>query len=209
LKEGYDKAGIPVRGWEPDNNWIVTYGGENQHGNGTSKNKNWVGRQWDYEPELYPSGGEDFVSKLGNLSMTYYTNGFNQDNVYGARFSTGFALEDAIGSHACSLQANMRATNSIPLGCPPLYRCHHKLCLSPEGTRASTTWLEKMKWSHIRTHRMQCTVRVFRQKFALEDAIEFHAFAPLEALPSNAIPLGRSLLLPVRTVNCVQTLKVQ
>jgi hypothetical protein len=27
------------------------------------------------------------------------------------------------------------------------------------------------------------TVRVFRQKFALEDAIEFHAFAPLEALP--------------------------
>ena len=27
------------------------------------------------------------------------------------------------------------------------------------------------------------TVRVFRQRFALEDAIEFHAFAPLEALP--------------------------
>jgi hypothetical protein len=27
------------------------------------------------------------------------------------------------------------------------------------------------------------TVRVFRQNFTLEDAIEFHAFAPLEALP--------------------------
>jgi hypothetical protein len=27
-----------------------------------------------------------------------------------------------------------------------------------------------------------CTVCVFRQEFALEDAIEFHAFAPLEAL---------------------------
>jgi hypothetical protein len=29
----------------------------------------------------------------------------------------------------------------------------------------------------------RCTVRVFQQKFTLEDAIEFHAFAPLEALP--------------------------
>merc|ERR1711871_1345135 len=25
LKAGYDRAGIPVRGWEPDNNWNVTY----------------------------------------------------------------------------------------------------------------------------------------------------------------------------------------
>jgi hypothetical protein len=29
----------------------------------------------------------------------------------------------------------------------------------------------------------QGTVRVFRQDFSLEDAIEFHAFAPREALP--------------------------
>jgi hypothetical protein len=35
-------------------------------------------------------------------------------------FRHNFALEDAIGSHACSLQANMRVTNSIPLGSPPL-----------------------------------------------------------------------------------------
>jgi hypothetical protein len=28
------------------------------------------------------------------------------------------ALEDAIGSHACSLEANMRVTNGIPLGSP-------------------------------------------------------------------------------------------
>ena len=28
------------------------------------------------------------------------------------------ALEDAIGSHACSLEASMRVTNSIPLECP-------------------------------------------------------------------------------------------
>jgi hypothetical protein len=31
-----------------------------------------------------------------------------------------FALEDAIGSHACSLEANMRVTNGIPLGSPLL-----------------------------------------------------------------------------------------
>jgi hypothetical protein len=56
------------------------------------------------------------------------------------------------------------------------------------------------------------TVHVFRQKFTLEDAIEFHAFAPLEALASvcvtSGIPLGSQLLLPVGTVNSVQTLKV-
>jgi hypothetical protein len=52
-------------------------------------------------------------------------------------------------------------------------------------------------------------VRVFRQKFTLEDAIELHAFVPLEASRRviNGISLGCSLLLPVHTVNCVQTLK--
>jgi hypothetical protein len=36
--------------------------------------------------------------------------------VYGARFRQKFTLEDAIGSHACSLEANTRVTNGIPLG---------------------------------------------------------------------------------------------
>jgi hypothetical protein len=45
--------------------------------------------------------------------------------MYGARFSTEFTPEDAIGAHACSLEANMRATNGIPLGC---------LLLLPVGT---------------------------------------------------------------------------
>jgi hypothetical protein len=35
-------------------------------------------------------------------------------------FGQDFALEDAIGSHACSIEANMRVTNGIPLGSPPL-----------------------------------------------------------------------------------------
>jgi hypothetical protein len=32
-------------------------------------------------------------------------------------FRQKFTLEDAIGSHGCSLQANMRVTNGIPLEC--------------------------------------------------------------------------------------------
>jgi hypothetical protein len=54
------------------------------------------------------------------------------------------------------------------------------------------------------------TVRVFRQKFTLEDAIGSHACS-LEAnmRVTNGIPLGSSLLLPVHTVICVQTLKVR
>jgi 3-oxoacyl-(acyl-carrier-protein) synthase len=52
------------------------------------------------------------------------------------------------------------------------------------------------------------TVRVFRQKFTLEDAIGSHACS-LEAnmRVTNGIPLGCLLFLPVHTANCVQTLK--
>jgi hypothetical protein len=32
-------------------------------------------------------------------------------------FRQGFALEDVIGSHTCSLEANLRVTKRIPLGC--------------------------------------------------------------------------------------------
>jgi hypothetical protein len=55
----------------------------------------------------------------------------------------------------------------------------------------------------------KCTVRVFRQKFTLEDAIGSHACS-LEAKRrvTNGIHLGCSLLLPVGTGNYVQTLKV-
>jgi hypothetical protein len=51
-------------------------------------------------------------------------------------------------------------------------------------------------------------VRVFRQNFTLEDAIGSHACS-LEAnmRVTNGIPFGSSLLLPVGTVNCVQTPK--
>ena len=78
LKAGYDAAGVPIRGWEPDNNWNVTY----------QLVKNWKGRSWEeFNRTLYPSGGRSFVEKLGNLSMTYYTNGFVDDNAYKALYS--------------------------------------------------------------------------------------------------------------------------
>jgi hypothetical protein len=50
----------------------------------------------------------------------------------------------------------------------------------------------------------------FWQKFTLEDAIGSHTCS-LEANTrvTNGIPLGCPLFLPARTVNCVQTLKVQ
>jgi hypothetical protein len=37
-------------------------------------------------------------------------------------FGQNSALEDAIGSHACSLEASMRVTKDIPLGSPHSYQ---------------------------------------------------------------------------------------
>jgi hypothetical protein len=55
----------------------------------------------------------------------------------------------------------------------------------------------------------QCPVRVFRQKFTPEDAIGSHGRSlETNMRVTNGIPLGSSLLLPVGTVHCVQTLKV-
>jgi hypothetical protein len=54
--------------------------------------------------------------------------------VHGARFPTDiYTLEDAIGSHVCSLEANMLVTNDIPLGCS---------FLLPVGTVNSVTTLK-------------------------------------------------------------------
>jgi hypothetical protein len=52
------------------------------------------------------------------------------------------------------------------------------------------------------------TVRVVRQKFTLEDAFGSHACSlEVDMRVINSIHLGCSLLLPVDTVNCVQTRK--
>jgi hypothetical protein len=49
--------------------------------------------------------------------------------VYGARFSAEVYTEDAIGSHACSLEASRRVTNGIPLGCPLFLPVHPVNCV--------------------------------------------------------------------------------
>jgi hypothetical protein len=49
-------------------------------------------------------------------------------------FRRKFTLEDAIGSHTCSLQASRRVVNNgIPLGCPLLTDSHFKLPPNTEG----------------------------------------------------------------------------
>jgi hypothetical protein len=61
--------------------------------------------------------------------------------LYGARFRQKFTLKGAIGSHACSLQANKRLTNDIPLGC---------LLLLPVGTVNSVQTLKVSRSAHPR-----------------------------------------------------------
>ena len=56
---------------------------------------------------------------------------------YGARFSTEITLEDAIGSHACSLEASRRVTNVIPLGRPLFLPVHTVNCFQTLKDRGS------------------------------------------------------------------------
>ena len=81
LKKGYDAAGVAIRTWEPDNNFVVDY----------AARKNWIGRDLGvFNDTLYPSGGEGFVANMsvgGNVSFVYYSNGFADDNVYAKDWS--------------------------------------------------------------------------------------------------------------------------
>jgi hypothetical protein len=61
-------ASVPVNDSDRRVTWLLSVTG-NEFGNGTGKDKNWIGRQWDYNEELYPSGGRGFVDKMGNISM--------------------------------------------------------------------------------------------------------------------------------------------
>jgi hypothetical protein len=79
------------------------------------------------EPEC--AKGPSFVPEVGSLATRkgeQYRGAIAPTQLtikycmYGARFRQDFALEDAIGSHACSLEANMRVTNGIPLESPLL-----------------------------------------------------------------------------------------
>jgi hypothetical protein len=98
------------------------------------------------------------------------------------------ALEDAIGSSTCSLEARMRATNGMPLGFCHFFLTGFKFRQNTKG--ALWRWVG-MGWCLSGWYGAR-----FRRKFPLEDAIGSHACS-LEASMrvTNGIPLGCSLLL--------------
>jgi hypothetical protein len=115
----------------------------------------------------------------------------------------------------------MRVTNGIPLGCSLLLLVGTVNCVqtrkvflpTPRRRPAGRAGRARISWSQERvSFKLQLYAHWygarFRQKFTLEDAIGSHACS-LEANTrvTNGLPLGSSLLLPVDTVNCVQTLK--
>jgi hypothetical protein len=116
-------------------------------------------------------------------------------------FRQKFTLADAIGSHACSLEANMRVTNGFPLGSSLLLPGDTVNCVATlkaketqEATRKAIMAKGIAEFQQIvsadlspmllQWKGIEARCAHFRQKFTPEDAIEFHAFAPLEALPS-------------------------
>jgi hypothetical protein len=74
----------------------------------------------------------------------------------------------------------MRVANDIPLGCPLRLTV---TITNPVQTLKVRSTRETLKTSLFWTFLIMCTVRVFRQKFTLEDAIGSHACS-LEALAS-------------------------
>jgi hypothetical protein len=126
-------------------------------------------------------------------------------------FRKKFTLEDAIGSHACSLQASRRVTNDIPLWCPLFLPIHPVNCVQTlKATEKRTLWMwltqttsnlfqivsssstcSNARFSsvvvpnHGHSNNSGAKVRCsgFGRNSLSRSAIEFHAFAPLEALP--------------------------
>jgi hypothetical protein len=54
-------------------------------------------------------------------------------------FRQKFTFEDAIGSHACSLEASRRVTNGIPLGSPLFLPVHTVICVQTLKVAAMRT----------------------------------------------------------------------
>jgi hypothetical protein len=73
-------------------------------------------------------------------------------------------------------------------------------------SRTSTPY-SRVLFDPVLTFGSRCST----ESYTLEDAIEFHAFAPVEESKreTNGIPLGYSLLLPTDTINSAQTLKAR
>jgi hypothetical protein len=95
-----------------------------------------------------------------NIKQFQALEGIKVSVVHGARFWQKFTFEEAIGSHACSLQANMRVTKGIPLGCSTfLTSSHCKLRPNTEGATngcLSSTESRKKCWKK----RVICSTRL-------------------------------------------------
>jgi hypothetical protein len=64
-----------------------------------------------FEEEGFPTS--EFTGIYGLKTV----HGIPKPGWYSVRFRRNFTLEDAIGAHACSLEASKRVTNGISLGC--------------------------------------------------------------------------------------------
>jgi hypothetical protein len=77
------------------------------------------------------------------LELGFYYNHYHEVRF----FSTEFTLEDAIGSHACSLEASSRVTNGIPLGCPRFLPVHTVNCVQTlKAFMAKACWDRAQEW---------------------------------------------------------------
>ena len=82
-------------------------------------------------------------------------------------FRQKFALEDAIGSHACSLEASRRVTNGIPLGCPLFltglyckFRPNTKRPCTQQRTKTTRphSWCKIRSWTRTRIRAPRGTI---------------------------------------------------
>jgi hypothetical protein len=130
---------------------------------------------------LLPSAVAEVCSvtdRLDQLVATLYPEMKDALNVGTVRvFRQKVTLEDAIGSHACSLEANTRVTNGISLGSSLLLpvdtvNCVQTLKAQPTGMMVGC--LPQLRSVGVCWNRL-CTVLMFGQKWTLEDAICSHA----------------------------------
>jgi hypothetical protein len=99
-------------------------------------------------------------------------------------FEHNFALEDAIGSHACSLETSMRVTNGMPLNVAS-YWCRLPLCRNTEGmSYAIFKEIDADNSGTINAEEFKVRCSCFTNRMLHSQVVdsEVHAFALLEAL---------------------------
>jgi hypothetical protein len=100
---------------------------------------------WQYVAEYAVATTEALRGVYGHDHGLSTAPGFNETAIFRLHmngsvrvFRQECALDDAIGSHACSLEAIMRVTNGIPLGCSLLLPIGTVICVRTLKARAKT-----------------------------------------------------------------------